>query len=136
AGRGPRGGGGGGGVAQVFRFPTQWVGANRLGGPKPGWRGGGRAEIAAVLRTTAGLDAEQPAHLHGVGVESSAVHRLCTEEKVVERSVVDGLRLLARPIVAQTAVATGGSRAHVHHFKVSCRPGHWVSCRLFAPARA
>lgn len=43
------------------------------------------AAIAAILRTAASLDAEQPAELDAVGVEVLSMNSLGTEQKVVER---------------------------------------------------
>jgi hypothetical protein len=40
--------------------------------------------VAAVFGTTAGFDAEQRAHLYGVGIEVFAVKRLRPEYQVVK----------------------------------------------------
>ncbi len=55
--------------------------------------------VAAVLRTGAGLDAQQRAHLHGVGVEMGAVRGLRAVQQVAERQLEQGANLGARPVV-------------------------------------
>ena len=59
------------------------------------------AAVAAVLRTAAGLDRKQPAHLHLVGIERGAVHALGAEKQVHEREIVERKRLGAGPVVAE-----------------------------------
>ena len=62
------------------------------------------AAIAAILGAPAGLDAEQPAELDLVGIESPAVDGLRLEQEIVERRIVKCQRLFFRPILADVAI--------------------------------
>ena len=55
--------------------------------------------VPAVLRTTAGLDAEQGAHLHLVGRMEAPVNRLRLEQEVVQRPVEERQDLVQAPVV-------------------------------------
>jgi hypothetical protein len=54
---------------------------------------GGLAAIAAVLGTATGFDGEEAADLDGVGVEILPVNCLCPEQQIIERRIIDNLRL-------------------------------------------
>ena len=60
----------------------------------------GLGAVLAVFRAGAGLDRQQRAHLHRVGIEVLAVHGGGPEQQVVERQGEQGLDLTAVPIVA------------------------------------
>ena len=55
--------------------------------------------VATILRASTGLDTQQRADLHPVGIEVTAVHLLCLEQQVVERFVEQGLDLLDLPVM-------------------------------------
>src|SRR5258708_13108785 len=60
--------------------------------------------MAAILGTTAGLDAEKPAELHLVGIEVFAVDGLRLKQQIIERGFIKRESLLPRPIAADVAV--------------------------------
>ncbi len=45
--------------------------------------------IAAILRTSTGLDGQEPTHLHGVRIEMRAVDGMGAEQEIVERQIID-----------------------------------------------
>jgi hypothetical protein len=47
------------------------------------------AAIAAIFRAAAGLDIEQLAELHAVGIEMPAMNGLRLEQEIVERQPVE-----------------------------------------------
>ena len=59
------------------------------------------AAIAAILRAAAGLDAQQPAQLHLVGIEVAAMDGVRGKQQIVERRSVERLRLRPRPVVTR-----------------------------------
>jgi hypothetical protein len=58
----------------------------------------GLAAIAAIFRAAAGLDIEQLAELHAVGIEMPAVNGLRLEQQIVEGEPVERPGRLARPL--------------------------------------
>jgi hypothetical protein len=56
--------------------------------------------VLAVLGAAAGLDAEQGAHLHGIGIEVRAVHRVGAVQQVVEGQREQGQDLVPGPVMA------------------------------------
>ncbi len=65
-----------------------------------GGMAGALGTVAAILRAGAGLDAEQAADLHLVGIEVGAVQALGAEDQVIEGLVQQGLDLFQSPIMA------------------------------------
>src|SRR5260370_39685544 len=59
---------------------------------------GGLAAIGAILGAAAGLDVEQLAQLHAVGIEMLPMNRLRLEQEIVERHPVKRPGCLSRPI--------------------------------------
>src|SRR5258708_39154552 len=55
------------------------------------------AQIAKILKTTAGLDAEKPAELHLVGIEVFAVDSLCLKQQIIEGGLIERQGLFPRP---------------------------------------
>jgi hypothetical protein len=60
--------------------------------------------IAAILRTTAGLDRQKRGNLRFVGREMAAMDGLSPEHQVGEGQGEQGGQLLARPVVADVGV--------------------------------
>ena len=73
------------------------------------------AAIAAIFGTAAGLDLEQPAHLHVVGVEMAPMHRVGGDQQIIERSLVKCQRLRPGPIVPDATVVRVGFGCRALH---------------------
>src|SRR6185312_7502174 len=83
-----------------------------------------------------------PAALHSVRLEVAAMHRVGLEQEVIERRLIEGLSLLAGPVMAQRAIGRlAGSawlrRPQFHHVQnLLVGPTCAVSAPpMFAPAR-
>ena len=94
--------------AAVSRFPCfgdDLFDVHQLRGGKPRRMMRGLAAIAAIFRAAAGLDIEQLAELHAVGIEMPAVNGLRLEQEIVERQPVERPGRLARPLRASASGA-------------------------------
>ena len=83
------------------------VGVHDLCRPDPGLVTGALGAVAAILGAAAGLDVQQGAELHLVGVEIAAIKPMGAEQEIVERKLEQRERLGDRPVMANLRLVHG-----------------------------
>ncbi len=88
-------------ILRALRGGNHIVFLHQFGGIEPGVVMRALRAVAAILRTAAGLDAQQARGLDVIGIEIAAVNALRLKNQIGERQIVKRLCFSARPVASQ-----------------------------------